>query len=226
MNFDPSKLKHDFKEFIGIYKNAFTAKECEDAIKLFEKFHETGYSYTRSVEDKNILNDKNDTAVSINPSIQIDWDPAFIGSFHKRFYDYIYPLYNNKYPALQYLPKHQSKYIKLQKTFPSQGYHLWHSEHDPSPGNRDRILSWILYLNDVEEGGETEFLYQSLRFKPVTGTFVLFPAHFTHTHRGNPPLSGVKYIATGWIEFLHTLEKQGASTLPDLTKKSKSIFYQ
>ena len=83
---------------------------------------------------------------------------------------------------------------------------------------RDRVLSWILYLNDVEEGGETEFLYQSMRFKPKAGTFILFPAHFTHTHRGNPPLSGVKYIATGWIEFLNTTEPQGASDFPDLSK--------
>ena len=112
----------------------------------------------------------------------------------------------------------QADSIKIQKTCPTQGYHVWHCEHDALSDGRDRILAWTLYLNDVEEGGETEFLYQSLRFKPKTGTFILFPAHFTHTHRGNPPLSGVKYIATGWIEFLNTPEPQGASTFPDLSE--------
>ena len=65
----------------------------------------------------------------------------------------------------------------------------------------DLIKTYILYLNDVEEGGETELLYQSMRFKPEAGTLLLFPAGFTHTHRGNPPLSGEKYIMTGWVEY-------------------------
>jgi hypothetical protein len=228
-DFNPSKLKYEFKDFIGIYENAFTKRECEDTIKLFENYHKTGYTYSRLGESNSILNMKDDTAVNISPSIELDWDPGFISSFHSRFYDYIYPLYNLQYPVLQSLKKHKSKYIKIQKTSPTQGYHVWHCEHDAGEGVNNRLLSWILYLNDVEEGGETEFLYQSLRFKPKTGTFVLFPAHFTHTHRGNPPLSGVKYIATGWIEFLNTPEPQGASTFPDLNQKienKKSINYQ
>lgn len=219
-NFSPSKLKYDFKEFIGIYENAFTQKECQDTIKLFELYHKTGYTYTRN---KEILNFKNDISTDIVPLLELDWDPGFIDSFHTRFYDYIYPLYNIKYPILQKLVKHKSKYIKIQKTSPTQGYHVWHCEHDAHESSNDRLLSWILYLNDVEDGGETEFLYQSLRFKPKTGTFILFPAYFTHTHRGNPPLSGIKYIATGWIEFLNTPEQQGASIFPNLDEiKEKS----
>jgi hypothetical protein len=54
----------------------------------------------------------------------------------------------------------------------------------------------------VEEGGETEFLYLSQRVKPKTGRLVIFPSGYVHTHRGNPPLSGEKYIMTGWIEFM------------------------
>ena len=226
MTFNPSKLKYDFKEFIGIYENAFTLKECEDTIKLFENYHKAGYTYSRLGEQ---FNNKDDTAVNISPSIELDWDPGFISSFHKRFYDYIYPIYNIQYPILQQLRKHRSKYIKIQKTCPTQGYHAWHCEHDANEYTIDRILAWTLYLNDVEEGGETEFLYQSLRFKPKTGTFVLFPAHFTHTHRGNPPLSGVKYIATGWIEFLNTPEPQGVSEFPNLNEvenENKNLQYQ
>ena len=230
MTFNPSKLKYEFKEFIGIYENAFTSKECEDTIKLFEKYHKAGYTYSRIGQSKNALNKADDTAVSITPSTELDWDPGFIDSFHKRFYDYIYPIYNIQYPILQIYQKHKSKYIKIQKTSPTQGYHSWHCEHNALSGG-DRILAWTLYLNDVEEGGETEFLYQSLRVKPKTGTFTLFPTQFTHTHRGNPPLSGVKYIATGWIEFLNTSEPQGESTFPNLNQtkdesKNKNLLYQ
>lgn len=49
--------------------------------------------------------------------------------------------------------------------------------------------------------GETEFLYYPRRIKPKQGTLIVFPGAFTHAHRGNPPLSGDKYIITGWIEF-------------------------
>jgi len=234
MTFNPLNFKYSFKEFVGIYEDAFTAKECEDTIKQFEAFHKLGYTYSRlgesdhadrMIRPSTVLNYKNDTA----SSVELDWDPGFIECFHSRFYNYIYPFYNIQYPILQTLTKHQSKYIKVQKTIPTQGYHVWHCEHDSSYDASDRILAWILYLNDVEDGGETEFIYQSLRFKPKQGTFILFPAHFTHTHRGNPPLSGEKYIATGWIEFMHTPQNQGASIIPDLNhkghKKNSNIEY-
>ena len=50
----------------------------------------------------------------------------------------------------------------------------------------------------IVEQGETEFLYQKQRIKPVEGRVVIFPGSFTHLHRGNPPLN-IKYIATGWL---------------------------
>ena len=58
----------------------------------------------------------------------------------------------------------------------------------------------MIYLNTIEEGGETEFLYLKKREKPVEGKLLIFPAGFTHTHRGNPPLKGDKYILTSWLE--------------------------
>ena len=64
-----------------------------------------------------------------------------------------------------------------------------------------RLLLVMGYLNDVEEGGETEFLYQSKRVESKKGRIVICPSGFTHTHRGNPPLKGNKYMINGWIEF-------------------------
>jgi len=212
--FNPSDLKYEFKDFIGIYENAFTKEECEDVIKLYERLDKIGYTYER----------KNDGLVKKDGSTfyfhELELGDNFIHSYHRRFYNLIYSLYNNKYSILQNLNRHRSKYMKIQKTLPTEGYHVWHCEYEGSTDNRNRVLSWILYLNDVEEGGETEFLYQSMRIKPKTGTFILFPAYFTHTHRGNPPLSGEKYIATGWIEFLNTSEVQGKSEPPNLTSTS------
>ena len=93
----------------------------------------------------------------------------------------------------------QHTMAKIQKTEPGQGYHAWHYESTPSAPYRK--LATMIYLNDGFEGGETEFLYQSRRVKPKQGTMVICPSSFTHTHRGNPPLTGDKYMINGWIEY-------------------------
>jgi len=89
---------------------------------------------------------------------------------------------------------------KIQKTTKSGGYHNWHFEQIAYE-NSSRVLVWSIYLNDVKEGGETEFLYQSERVKAEQGKILVFPANFLYTHRGNPPLSGDKYILTGWFNL-------------------------
>lgn len=84
------------------------------------------------------------------------------------------------------------------------GYPHWHSEHFPQTQSSDslhRVLLYMYYLNDVYEGGETEFFYQKKSIQPKAGTMVIAPAGFTHTHRGNAPVSTDKYIATSWVLF-------------------------
>ena len=105
--------------------------------------------------------------------------------------------YGNTFPRVRGAISYD---IKLQKTPVKGGYSIWHSEQGPGSA-ATRTISWLAYLNDVEEGGETEFLYQKARFKPKKGTLVIWPAGFTHVHRGNPPYSNEKYIITGWGNF-------------------------
>lgn len=88
--------------------------------------------------------------------------------------------------------------IKFQRTPPGGGYHLWHYEN-AATAFAQRELVWMIYLNDVEDGGETEFQFQKRRIKPKAGTVVFFPAGLTHVHRGNMVLGETnKYIVTGW----------------------------
>lgn len=95
--------------------------------------------------------------------------------------------------------------INLQRyTADRGGYPYWHCELMPRDAGAEtlhRHLLWTAYLNDDFEDGGTEFLYQRRTITPRTGTLLLAPAAFTHTHRGNRPRGGDKVIATSWILF-------------------------
>jgi hypothetical protein len=102
--------------------------------------------------------------------------------------------------------------IKMQHYSPNQGYHAWHSERNYGgeqwksvdsensvPVELCRHLVFMTYLNDVDDGGETEFLYQNIKIKPKKGLTLIWPADWTHTHRGIISPTQDKYIITGWI---------------------------
>ncbi len=100
--------------------------------------------------------------------------------------------------------------INLQKYFADQGaYPYWHCELYPNPRfdageSLHRVVLWTIYLNDGFEGGETEFVHQGRKIVPKAGSLLIAPSAFTHTHRGNMPKGGDKYIATSWILFQRT----------------------
>jgi hypothetical protein len=59
----------------------------------------------------------------------------------------------------------------------------------------------MTYLNDDFEGGNTTFVHHNIDIKPTTGKTLIWPAEWTHAHKGNIVESGTKYIATGWIHL-------------------------
>ena len=108
--------------------------------------------------------------------------------------------------------------INLQKYITDQGgYPYWHCELYPKLGDTQgetlhRTLLWTLYLNDDFDAGETEFLHQQRKIVPRTGSMLIAPAAFTHTHRGNRPSGGDKYIATSWVLFQRAEQVYGANS--------------
>jgi hypothetical protein len=63
---------------------------------------------------------------------------------------------------------------------------------------QSRIISALVYLNNVEEGGQTEFIYQNVSVYPKAGRLVIFPSNYAYSHAAHPPTSGVKYSAAFW----------------------------
>ena len=93
----------------------------------------------------------------------------------------------------------------LQKYPIGGGFKIWHFENDfKSPLNKHRALVFMTYLNDVEDGG-TEFFHQHLSTPAKKGLTLIWPAYWTHTHRGIVSKLKEKYIVTGWINFINQL---------------------
>ena len=81
-----------------------------------------------------------------------------------------------------------------------QHFQQIHSER-MSLNTLHRVFAWMTYLNDVDEGGETYFSHYDISIKPKKGLTIIWPAEWTHAHRGNVLLEGTKYMLTGWISF-------------------------
>lgn len=96
------------------------------------------------------------------------------------------------------------KCFNVQKYLPNQGFHIWHTEKTTAvgpPNVNTRHLVFMTYLNDVTDGGETEWMYQQLKIKPQKGLTVIWPSEWTHVHRGLTSKTQTKYIATGWYNY-------------------------
>lgn len=70
----------------------------------------------------------------------------------------------------------------------------WHIDALQDVGDT-RFLRFLFYLNDIDEGGETEFFFQPVSVRPKQGTLLTFAPYWTHVHRGANPISRTKFTA-------------------------------
>lgn len=187
------KLDH----YIGVFDNVFDDDECKRIINRFEDIQSTSW--------KNIPPQDGGQQFSEGKLGRKD-SSLFFEHLSKDASDYIQQKvgecmqqYMETYVGLDNASL-ISYVTKVQKTSPRGGYHVWHAEHGACPSSMKRVAVWILYLTTHETDGETEFLQQGIRVAPQAGRVVIWPASFTHPHRGNPVYDKDKYIATGWFE--------------------------
>ena len=194
-------------DFIEIYDNSAPQELCDGLIEWFDLCSAKNFTYHNMPfnDGKHSTRLRSDEAMVIPCGIKSDSYPvsnnsipsvicdAYWNVLEKCFNDYV-----EKYDLI--FLKLSCHTFKLHKVKEGQGYHSWHSEIDRGQGLR-RVLAWMTYLRVPEEGGETEFLHQSKRIVPAVGKTLIWPAYFTHLHRGNPPLKGEKYYITGWFEI-------------------------
>jgi len=83
---------------------------------------------------------------------------------------------------------------------PGGGFFEEHYEN-AGPVVAKRVLTFQSFLNDIEEGGGTRFVYQDYVAGPSKGKTVLWPAGYTHVHCGVVAPREDKYIITGWWSY-------------------------
>jgi hypothetical protein len=201
---DEKITKCEVNDFIAVWENFVPANFCDTLVKYFEDIMNNRCSVVdtefSNVETNEIVTGEHQYRGSLNRkdiSMLINYaNPTYTYQINQ-FLQSCVLHYINIFDQLSKVPMLSSD-IKIQKTPPGGGYHLWHYEN-ASPSHSQRELTWMVYLNDVPEGeGETEFLYQKRRIKPTKGTVVIFPAGMTHVHKGNTVFTQDKYIITGW----------------------------
>lgn len=194
---DKKITKYEFNDFIGKWDGFVTKPLCKDLINYFNSTLETGSNGTQEVEfvkgEEQYVSGMNRKDISMMLNYSNEGLSYQVNQFLKSCILH----YVEEYSQLKTIGL-VSTDLKMQKTCPGGGYHLWHYENGAASHSM-RELAWMVYLNDVPEGeGETEFMYQKRRINPTQGTVVIWPAGMTHVHKGNTVFTTDKYILTGW----------------------------
>ena len=158
---------------------------CDDLMTYYERHNE----YKQKGQSNG--GDKISTDVVVYPN---STDPAILQYYG--FLKYALEKYKEKYETLSF-PLGFAEPFNIQHYEPGEGYFNWHCERGMTQTHQ-RGLVFMTYLNDVANGGQTQWLHQKKEVQPKKGTVCFFPAGFTHTHRGNAVYTHDKYIATGW----------------------------
>ena len=185
--------------FIWVYDNVIPNNKCREIINRFEADNRHHQGMTAGGVQKNVKNSLDLFVTDLN-----DWkdiDDLFKDLIQHLIIQYSTHLKNSsnlisftentQIPIAPALTSNvRDVGYQIQKTNPDDGY-VWHSDYEIG-----RILTFILYLNTVEEGW-TQF-YNGDQVSPQAGRCIMFPATWTYYHQGYPPKQ-TKYIMTGWV---------------------------
>lgn len=175
-------------------------KVCNDFIDYFE---ESPFKYPGVIGNKNGLTvdikKKHSTDLSIN--VRDINNDIRVTNYLKQL-SLVLQKYKKKYKYCS--EQHPSWSIvenfNIQRYKPKEGFFKFHTEKS-SIKDSLRHLVFMTYLNDVTDGGETEFYHQKLKVKPEKGLTLIWPTDWTFRHRGLTSETQTKYIATGWYSY-------------------------
>lgn len=188
-------MKHDdeFEKKTGIFvfKNFLSDERCDELIQ----FHKDSPDKYEGVVSRNVVNNQVKRCIDVMVS-----DKKIIDDLVLCVND-MFPEIAEKYPVIVKFPMSLG-YPQIQRYDKETGYFKEHIDNSIYE-EVERVLAFIYYLNDVEEGGETEFKtiqnIGSVKIKPEKGTVVAFPVSWKFVHEGHIPMSSDKYIVSQFM---------------------------
>jgi len=171
---------------------------CDEVINFFE--NNIHLQMKGRTSDGNIKGAKSTTDLTIKPNDlkneKFKIFNQYISELHKCYLDY-----QDQWVFLKKMLKDVDiPPFNIQKYGPGDHFNTIHSERT-SLNTLHRIFAFMTYLNDVDDGGETTFTHYNLKIKPQVGKTLIWPAEWTHAHKGGILNKGTKYIVTGWMNF-------------------------
>ena len=193
-----STVSNKSPNFIGSW-NIENDKLCNEIIKFFEdhkSMQRVGIT-ALGYDPKH----KKTTDMTITPSNLKDQKFSLFNSYFNLLKDCFLD-YRNQYPFLkhEFFNRTHIGNFNVQKYNPGDHFSNLHSER-VSLDSLHRLFAWMTYLNNVDDGGTTNFEYYDIKVKPEIGKTLIWPSEWTHAHTGSILKSGTKYIITGWIQF-------------------------
>tara|TARA_E500000331_G_C17163828_1_gene672900 strand:- start:223 stop:828 length:606 start_codon:yes stop_codon:yes gene_type:complete len=171
---------------------------CDDLIEYFE--------LNKAKQTKGLIS--GGLNIDVKDSIDIVIKPKEIilpkNEVLKEYFEKLFEChadYISQWPFLKSISqKYEIGFFNLQRYTPGQHFKTIHAERS-GIGTLHRVFAFMTYLNDVKEGGSTYFSHYDIEIQPLKGLTLIWPAEWTHAHRGNILNAGKKYIITGWINF-------------------------
>jgi hypothetical protein len=171
------------KNYIEKYKNFLDQDQCEFYISLFEN-SQNSERFSRKFGNYLGLN------------LNLNEDTFLSTKLYQCLDDY---KTKNKFLINGIFRWGLENNCNIQKYFPGKSYSNEHCEH--SPEYPYRMLAWMVYLNTIQEGGNTFWPQQKYKSSPVSGSLYIWPSFWTHSHHGISAEKEVKYIITGWCSY-------------------------
>ena len=187
--------------YIWQVPNSLTDEFCDDLIKKFEE--DPGHDMYKGVTGEGYNPNIKETLDLVISANSIHWkeeDSIICKKLTKssnEYYAHIKKTIDNCVIFNDIINLTDDGY-HIQKYVPNTGFYTWHNDYHFRDGLGSRILTFIWYLNTVDNGGETEFT-NGVKIKAEKGKLLMFPSTWTYSHRGCMPYSNEKYILTGWL---------------------------
>jgi len=180
-------LADTLKNLIRVYEHALEADKCDDLLRFFELFKHK--HIVNGAKEYEYLEGCQWTELDLYPIT----DQAFHDFMTGMMLEYK-ARYEKDCSISPPLPEPAGIYGLRMKRYDCSGKEQFVPHMDAyGPASR-RFLVFLWYLNDVAEGGETEFVDLDIRVKPRKGTLLMFPPYWMYRHAGRPPVSNPKYI--------------------------------